>query len=86
MNQRTKRIFAIILFLDIAGFTDFSVKNDSEVLYDYISFFLIFNQIKYIKINKFQNIISKNIDKFLISIKNNKHIKDFEKIILSLVS
>lgn len=48
MQQRTKRIYAVALFLDIVGFTDFSEKNDPEIVDDYISFFFDFcsNQIR----------------------------------------
>ncbi|MEJ5272830.1 MAG: adenylate/guanylate cyclase domain-containing protein [Spirochaetota bacterium] len=48
MQQRTKRVFAVILFLDIVGFTTFSEKNDPEIVDDYLSFFFDFvsNQIK----------------------------------------
>lgn len=42
MQQRTKRLFAVILFLDIVGFTDFSEKNDPEIVDDYLSFFFDF--------------------------------------------
>ncbi len=48
MQQRTKRIYASILFLDIVGFTDFSEKSDPEVVDDILSFFFDFcsNEIK----------------------------------------
>ncbi len=42
MQQRTKRIFAVVLFLDLVGFTEFSEKNDPEIIDDYLSFFFDF--------------------------------------------